>query len=1157
MFGAGSIDSDSDASGSIASHVSNKLFSFSFLHWNINGIMSKLTDNDFISYVSSFDFVCLVETFVETLSVDVFPNHKLFCKSSVKLSDAGRPSGGVVCMIKNDYVPFVKEIRVDVGFFLLFIIDKYLFGLDRDMLYVCAYTPPEGSKYYSLCDSADGVSMLENCLIDNILLAKDCYILISGDLNARTSDIAQDDVDVNNLFDSLHKKESSTSRHSQDKVINSFGKSLLNMCTTLNLYILNGMCFGDLKGRYTYICDFGCSVIDYFLMSSDLFATVSDDCMLHVRDRTESYHMPVVLSVNFPENSVTCNHTDKVFIDKFTWKSEHELKFKTALNSELVKMKFETASQAIDINVNEATNMFNEALKEAADCMKVRMCINGRKKVQDWFDCECKNSRKRMRNLLKKFRRTLAEKVRFNFCQARREYKKLLIYKKKEHNKRMIGNLVDSVKDQKEFWAYVHKIIPKRKHVRNQITVEEWFGHFRMLLEKNITVESVDDIGDDACDDDLVFNRPISAEEILLALRKLKPNKASGPDGIIGELLKHSYDFILPFLIKFFNALFEKGIYPNSWTESIILPLHKKGDVNDPGNYRGISLTNVCSKVYGSIINQRLQSWVEENNLTGECQAGFKKGYSTVDHLFTLLACVQKQFSRTNNRKLYIAFIDFQKCFDTINRNLLWPILVKNGVKGKLFRCVRSMYESVKARVRCGARMTQPIFCSSGVKQGDACSPILFSLFINELALDVIRNGRHGITFPLDDFELFILLLADDVVLLSETVIGLQNQLNNLQRSAQLLDLTVNLGKSNIVVFRKGGYLGSKEKWVFDGQVMPVVNCYKYLGIFFTTKLSFAAACRDLASKAKKAVLCILQRLRLFNCDSLNVLLTLFDRQVLPIMQYGCEIWAFDNSAQYCEKVHLYVLKKYLGVSLCTPNDFVYNELNRYPITVNFLVQCIRYWLRLTQMSDDRVPKKAYTMLSDLDARGKATWVTNVRLCLFKFGFGFVWMEQGVGDINGFLRVFKQRMIDCKWQEWSEHVNESERFSMYRSFCNPLDTLPAYLCIELDKHLRHIMTKIRFGISELSVHYFRYRYHRHRDLFCKLCSSSSVENEVHFFLYCPFYEDLRKRFIAPKFHRNPNAFRLSLLLSSRNSKTIRKLCIFTYQALKRRDTALL
>ena len=91
-------------------------------------------------------------------------------------------------------------------------------------------------------------------------------------------------------------------------------------------------------------------------------------------------------------------------------------------------------------------------------------------------------------------------------------------------------------------------------------------------------------------------------------------------------------------------------LYPYSWTEGIIISLFKKGNQNDTDNYRGISLSDIRSKLYSSIMNNRLQEWIEHNNLTGECQAGFKKDYSTVDHMFTLMAMIQKQFAL--NRKL-------------------------------------------------------------------------------------------------------------------------------------------------------------------------------------------------------------------------------------------------------------------------------------------------------------------------------------------------------------------------------------------------------------------------------------------------------------------------------------------------------------------------
>ena len=112
----------------------------------------------------------------------------------------------------------------------------------------------------------------------------------------------------------------------------------------------------------------------------------------------------------------------------------------------------------------------------------------------------------------------------------------------------------------------------------------------------------------------------------------------------------------------------------------------------------------------------------------------------------------------------------------------------------------------------------------------------LFSLFINDLALDIINNGRHGVSLSSDFVQLVILLFADEMILLSETVVGLKTQLNSLFSAASRLQLKVNMNKSNIVVFRKGGYLGARERWIYDGCMMRVVNSYKYLGICFFYK---------------------------------------------------------------------------------------------------------------------------------------------------------------------------------------------------------------------------------------------------------------------------------------------------------------------------------
>ena len=104
-------------------------------------------------------------------------------------------------------------------------------------------------------------------------------------------------------------------------------------------------------------------------------------------------------------------------------------------------------------------------------------------------------------------------------------------------------------------------------------------------------------------DDNHTLNRAISEAGVLLAFRKLRLRKAAGPMGMIGGIIKHSGNQVTDFFVKVINTLRKKGIFTDIWTESIVIPLLKKGDVNNPSNYRGISLCDTSSKLYSTIIN--------------------------------------------------------------------------------------------------------------------------------------------------------------------------------------------------------------------------------------------------------------------------------------------------------------------------------------------------------------------------------------------------------------------------------------------------------------------------------------------------------------------------------------------------------------------------
>ena len=183
--------------------------------------------------------------------------------------------------------------------------------------------------------------------------------------------------------------------------------------------------------------------------------------------------------------------------------------------------------------------------------------------------------------------------------------------------------------------------------------------------------------------------------------------------------------------MTYFNNLFDKDIYPRDWSKTIIVPIHKKGNADLPDNYRGVSMLSIISECYTSILNKRLYAWLEDNNTISEEQAGFRKNYSTVDHIFVLNAIVQTHLEK-RGAKMYVAFVDFRKAFDSVRHCKLLEALQKEGVSGKF--AVRSKNEYTDFFER-----------PNGVRQGCVLSPTLFCLFINQLAEHIQSTGKHGV----------------------------------------------------------------------------------------------------------------------------------------------------------------------------------------------------------------------------------------------------------------------------------------------------------------------------------------------------------------------------------------------------------------------------
>ena len=151
-------------------------------------------------------------------------------------------------------------------------------------------------------------------------------------------------------------------------------------------------------------------------------------------------------------------------------------------------------------------------------------------------------------------------------------------------------------------------------------------------------------------------------------------------------------------LTKIFNIVLQSGHMPHEWVIGIIKPIYKnKGDINDPDNYRGITLLSCFGKLFTSILNDRLTTYINLNEMMSEAQAGFRKGYSTTDKIFTLKSIVE--LCLCQGRRLFCTFVDYSKAFDSINKATLWKKLFSYGITGKVIDVIMNMYKSIKSCV--------------------------------------------------------------------------------------------------------------------------------------------------------------------------------------------------------------------------------------------------------------------------------------------------------------------------------------------------------------------------------------------------------------------------------------------------------------------------
>ena len=1150
----------------------------SIMTWNIQGIGSKLSLNSVQTLFSKYDIIFLIET----MKLDSFdPNLKDYqyyhCQRSYKHPKARRPSGGIAVLINKSISPHIKIEKMTE-----YVIWLRVQQWRQPAIYLGGiYIPPQGSKSYLNSDPIDIYNELQKDLAK--FLNNSPLIALCGDFNSRVGNlrdfeicIAGKDSDlITNLNEAAINKCKSDSkttwhiknRHTSDKTHNSFGKDLIQLCKASGMRIINGLLNPKNTDNFTCHAPLGKSVVDYLLCTRDLFNLLTD---FEIYPKlVESDHTPLTYKLDYEkhitESRPTCNvnkrNTPKQE-RRFHYLFEKE---RIPIYKNMLRNEQNILAEAVDhiLKQSNSDTLINSVYIYLEACIEpnfkkkyVKAPINNFPS-NPWYDEECKNARKTA-NSYAKLNNLSNAAHNEQYKVLYKNYKSTIQRKKREHlkaNRDKLDQLHHT--NQTECWKMWNKLTNHNNKSHEQPSIQVFHEYFKNQAQPPpcdyFDTENMDEINsfvsimncsqynnpapesmsEDICD------KTITENEVVLHMTKLKNNKAAGVDGIPGEFYKYVTDELVTPFCAIFNYIFDSGDYPSQWAEGLINALHKKGDCSNPDNYRKITITVTMAKIFDSILNARLYFKNDAMSLDDPFQFGFTPTRRTTDCVFVLDTITRHQ--QFHKKPTYLCFVDFSKAFDYINRNALYLKLRNQKMGRKMLTIIMSMFDKAKAKVHHQGDFGEAIDSIFGVLQGGVLSPKLFNEYMSDLHTQL--NVKDGI--EIDNTYFTHLLYADDIVLISDSAEGLQNNIDSLHRFCAKWHLLVNITKTKVM------QIGRKRplNFIYNNQIIENVETYKYLGhIVSSNKFIHNKMPEHLITQAQKALFALQNKTKSsFGFIPPHLAIKMFDTYILPILEYNDVLWSKTSQILDMEKIQLGYLKNVLGVRRQTSTLAIYAETGRFPLHIRQKVNTVNYWARLASLPEYDILHKCLNIQESLHARGQTNWCTHVRNIIE----GICAPQMVLDTPKSLATQVKIKIYSSEQSRILDEIKNSDKqpkLRTYKLFKTSYSIEP-YLLINLPKKTINNIARFRLSSHNLKIETGRHQTPKVpvENRICDKCTSSEVEDEIHFIVTCSSNKSLRdqlfqkaKNFI-PEFE-NLNTFeKFKALLNCREPKVIHAL----------------
>jgi len=400
----------------------------------------------------------------------------------------------------------------------------------------------------------------------------------------------------------------------------------------------------------------------------------------------------------------------------------------------------------------------------------------------------------------------------------------------------------------------------------------------------------------------------ITPNDVLKFIKKCKNGMSSGPDGIPQCFLKKFGMFLIRPLSVFYGHLLEIGAVPSDWKLAYVTPIFKKGVSSDVANYRPISLTSVFCKLLERIIHDKMLYYLSAHQLISQHQHGFLARHSTCTQLLETVN--DWSIALLNRHVVDVVYFDFAKAFDTVSHTKLICKLQAYGFDGELLSFIHDFVtgRSQKVVLPSGQSSFMPVI--SGVPQGSVLGPLLFLLFVNDIA-DLFTNSISIKLFA-DDIKIYMEInTSSDVVVFQRGVDCIADWANKWQ---------LKLASAKCQFIRIGLRKWSPVKYFLNDCELPRSTVVTDLGINMDSTLSFSDHIDIIVSKAQ---LRASQILRCFVSKDPGILTRAFVTYVRPLLEYCSTVWSPCSivAINKLESVQRVFTKKLYGMATISYDD--------------------------------------------------------------------------------------------------------------------------------------------------------------------------------------------------------------------------------------------